>query len=143
MNKVQIGQTVSVHYKGTFDDETEFDNSRSRNQELSFQVGAGQMISGFDAALPDMLVGEVKKIRLEPSEAYGEINPNAIQTYPRSEFPENFEFHVGGMVTGESSQGQKIPGKIREVGEDSVTLDFNHLLAGKALNFEIELMSIQ
>lgn len=143
MNKVQNGQTVSVHYRGTLDDGTEFDSSHVREEALSFQVGAGQMIAGFDSALSGMIVGETKKIRLEPNEAYGEVNPAAIQTFPRTTFPENFEFELGGQVSGHNQSGQVVNGKISEIGDESVTLDFNHVMAGKALNFEIELMSIQ
>jgi len=142
MDKVQDGQTVSIHYRGTFDDGTEFDSSHTRNQELTFQVGAGQMIAGFDAALPGMSVNEVKKIRLEPNEAYGEINSNAIQEVPRTTFPEDFEFMEGVQVSGRTEQGQQMFGKIKAFGDEFVTVDFNHPMAGKSLNFEIELMSI-
>tara|TARA_Y100000310_G_scaffold71164_1_gene67001 strand:+ start:182 stop:658 length:477 start_codon:yes stop_codon:yes gene_type:complete len=143
MDKVQNGQTVSVHYRGTFDDGTEFDSSHTREQELSFQVGAGQMISGFDSALSGMTVGETKKIRLEATEAYGEINLNAIQEVSRTAFPEDFEFVTGVQVSGQTDQGQPVTGQIREFGDETVTVDFNHPMAGKPLNFEIELMSIQ
>ena len=101
------------------------------------------MIAGFDAALPGMLVGETKKIRLEPVKAYGEINVSAIQEVTRTSFPENFEFVEGMQVSGQNQHGQKVTGKIRELGDKTVTMDFNHPMAGKTLNFEIELMSIK
>ena len=90
MTTVENGATVSIHYVGTFEDGTEFDSSHSRNQPLQFQVGSGQMISGFDAALPGMEIGEKKNITLAPDEAYGPHNPQAIQVFPKNVFPPEF-----------------------------------------------------
>ena len=90
MSEVKTGQTVNVHYVGTFDDGTEFDSSRARGETIAFQVGSGQMISGFDLAVADMSVGETKTIRLEPAEAYGDKREDLVQTFPQSIFPEGF-----------------------------------------------------
>jgi len=141
-SKVKDGNTVSVHYVGTLDDGTEFDNSRHREEALSVKVGSGQLISGFDAALTGMKIGEVKNVQLAPEEAYGDVVTEAYQTVPHVAFPENFEFKVGGMVQGQDSAGQAMAARIDSVGDESVVLDFNHPLAGKTLNFEIELLSI-
>ena len=140
--QVENGNTVSVHYRGTLNDGTEFDSSHSRGEPLSFQVGAGQMISGFDAALPGMAVGETKSITLTPDQAYGESNPEAITDVPKTSFPPDFNFQVDAMVQGQNDMGQPVVGTINEVKENDVTIDFNHPMAGKDLNFEIELVSI-
>ena len=140
--QVENGNTVSVHYRGTLNDGTEFDSSHSRGEPLSFQVGAGQMISGFDAALPGMAVGETKNITLTPDQAYGESNPEAITDVPKTSFPPGFSFQVDSMVQGQNDMGQPVVGTINEVKENDVTIDFNHPMAGKDLNFEIELVSI-
>ena len=66
-----VGKTCRTHYKGTFNDGTQFDSSYDRGEPLEFVCGAGQMIQGFDAAVADMEVGEVKEIHLMPEEAYG------------------------------------------------------------------------
>ena len=142
MLQVENGNTVSVHYRGTLNDGTEFDSSHSRGEPLSFQVGAGQMISGFDAALPGMAVGETKNITLSPDQAYGESNPEAITDVPKASFPPGFNFQVDAMVQGQNEMGQPLVGTINEVKENDVTIDFNHPMAGKDLNFEIELVSI-
>ena len=140
--QVENGNTVSVHYRGTLNDGTEFDSSHSRGEPLTFQVGAGQMINGFDAALPGMTVGETKNITLTPDQAYGESNPEAITDVPKTAFPEGFNFQVDAMVQGQNEMGQPLVGTINEVKENDVTIDFNHPMAGKDLNFEIELVSI-
>ncbi len=140
--QVENGNTVSVHYRGTLNDGTEFDSSHSRGEPLTFQVGAGQMINGFDAALPGMAVGEIKNITLTPDQAYGESNPEAITDVPKTAFPEGFNFQVDAMVQGQNDMGQPVVGTINEVKENDVTIDFNHPMAGKDLNFEIELVSI-
>jgi peptidylprolyl isomerase len=143
MSKVESGQTVSVHYVGTLDDGTEFDSSRNRGEALTFQVGSGQLIAGFDAALPGMVVGEVKKVALASSDAYGDVNPEAFQRTSRSAFPGEYVFNVGEGVQGTNQEGQPVSARIHALSEDEVTLDFNHPLAGKNLNFEIELVDIQ
>ena len=142
MLQVENGNTVSVHYRGTLNDGTEFDSSHSRGEPITFQVGAGQMISGFDAALPGMEIGETKSITLAPEHAYGDVNPEAVTEIPKTSFPEDFQFLVNSMVQGQSPSGQPMVGTINEVKDESVTIDFNHPMAGKDLNFEIQLVSI-
>ena len=141
-NKVADGQMVSLHYIGTLDDGTEFDNSRKREEVMSVEVGSGDLIPGFDKALSGMTVGEVKNFKLSPGEAYGEVISEAYQTVPQTSFPSGFELEVGKPVLGRGPSGQPIPAKIDSVGDDSVVLNFNHPLAGKTLNFEVELLSI-
>ena len=140
--QVENGNTVSVHYRGTLNDGTEFDSSHSRNEALTFQVGAGQMISGFDSAVVGMAVGETKNISLSPENAYGETIPEAITDVPKTAFPEGYNFQVDEMVHGQNDLGQPVVGRIHEVKDQEVTIDFNHPMAGKDLNFEIELVSI-
>tara|TARA_R110002110_G_scaffold13376_1_gene64054 strand:- start:2213 stop:2713 length:501 start_codon:yes stop_codon:yes gene_type:complete len=139
---VKKGQTVSVHYVGTLDDGTEFDNSRARGDVISFEVGSGQLIPGFDNALPGMTVGETKNVAVTAADAYGDVNPQAVETVPKTVFPPDMPLEVGGMVQGRAPTGQPVVARINAVEEDSVTLDMNHPLAGKNLNFEIELVSI-
>jgi len=142
MSKVEKGQIVKVHYTGTFDDGSEFDSSHSRNQPLTFEVGSGQMIPGFDAALPGMEVGEKKSIHLDPAEAYGPSNPAAVQVVPKNVFPPDFKPIVDATVAGQNQEGQQLMAKILSFDMHTITLDLNHPMAGKSLNFEIELLEI-
>ena len=130
-------KTLNVHYVGTFDDGTEFDNSRSRGAALQVEVGTGQLIPGFEQACSEMEVGETKKIRIRPEEGYGPTNPTLVQEVGKEAFPEDFEFTVGEYVSGQGENGQPVTGQIVNVEDTKVTLDFNHPMAGKNLNFEI------
>ena len=142
MTKVESGNTVSVHYCGTLNDGTEFDSSYNRGEPITFEVGAGQMISGFDSAVVGMAVGEEKNINIAAAQAYGVRNEEHVQDVPITSFPQDYEFVEGTMVQGQQPNGQTFLAKI--VGRDThtVKLDFNHPLAGQDLNFKIELMNI-
>lgn len=140
--QVKNGSTVSVHYRGTLGDGTEFDNSRVRGEALNFQVGSGQMIRGFNDALVGMSIGQTKSVTLSPAEAYGPRHPEATQVVPRTAFGPDFEFIVGGTIQGNGPNGPFLA-KIHEVAESEVTLDMNHPLAGEELKFEIELVGVE
>ena len=139
--KAENGQRVSVHYRGTLIDGTEFDNSRTRGETLNFDLGSGTMIAGFEEAIKGLNVGDTRVVSLSPEEAYGPINPEAFRPAPKSAFGPDFEFVVGEVVQGNGPQGTFLA-KISEILEDEVILNLNHPLAGEQLTFEIELMDI-
>ena len=139
---VENGNTVSVHYRGTLEDGIEFDNSYNREVPLEFQVGEGRVIGGFETAHEGMQVGEVKSVSIEPDDAYGPIDEQAVATVPRTQFPEDMEFTVGGTVQAQNDTGT-FRGVISSFTDEEAIIDFNHPLAGKTLNFEIELVDIQ
>ena len=140
--QVKNGNTVSVHYKGTLNDGTVFDVSRPRGDTLDFTIGSGKMIRGFNDAVVGMSTGETKNITLSPEQAYGSHNPEATQLVPKQAFGEDFVFELGGMIQGNGPQGTFLA-KVQEVQEENVILDMNHPLAGQALSFEIELVSVE
>tara|TARA_R100000655_G_scaffold96964_1_gene139679 strand:- start:313 stop:744 length:432 start_codon:yes stop_codon:yes gene_type:complete len=142
MSTVENGNTVSVHYRGTFDDGTQFDSSYDRGEPITFTVGSGQMISGFDSSMPGMTVGETKSISLAPENAYGPRVDEAVQTVPLTAFAEDAQFVVGATIQGQSPDGQPFMAKIESCDDTNVVLDFNHPMAGKTLNFDIELINI-
>jgi len=142
MSTTKNGDTISVHYTGTLDDGTEFDSSHTRGETLTFQVGVGQMIPGFDAGVVGMTVGETKTINIPATEAYGERVTEAVQQIPKTSFPENFQFIVGQQVQGTGPNGENVTATVLTESDNEVTLDFNHPLAGKNLNFEVELVEI-
>ncbi len=142
-NTVQSGQTVNVHYRGTLDDGSEFDNSRERGEAMQVEVGSGHLIAGFDAALLGMTVGEVKNIHLGAEDAYGSTDPEAVQEISKTLFPAGFVFKSGELVQGQAPTGQPLMATILEEKDNTVVLDFNHPMAGKDLNFEIELLKIE
>jgi peptidylprolyl isomerase len=136
------GDTVSVQYTGTLEDGTKFDSSYDRGEPLTFTLGGGQMISGFENAILGMKVGEVKTVTLPPEEAYGEYSTDLIVTLNRSQFPEGMTLNVGQRIQLQNKAGQYFTAIIVEIGTSTVTVDANHELVGKTLIFEIELVSI-
>lgn len=141
--EVTNGNTVSFHYVGTLDDGTEFDNSYDRGEPMTDVIGEGKLISGFENALIGMKQNEKKTIVIEAKDGYGEHNPGAIQRAPLTSFPEGFTPIVGNVVHGQGEGEQVFTAVIIEAAEETVTLDFNHPLAGKNLNFNIEVVSIE
>ena len=141
MSTAQNGSTVSIHYTGNLSDGTEFDSSRDR-EPLTFQVGGGKVIPGFNDNVIGMEVGETKTFTIPHTEAYGPSNEDAIQDIPKTQFPEDFEVKVGQMIAGQGANGHAFTAKILSEGTDSIKLDFNHPLAGEDLTFEVELVSI-
>jgi peptidylprolyl isomerase len=135
------GDNVSVHYTGSLEDGTIFDSSVGKNP-LTFTIGAGKVITGFEDAVRGMKVGEVKTVTLTPDQAYGEINPDLIFTLEISKFPEDVVIELGAKIQIQDNSGQVYIATIIGIGLTTVTLDANHELAGKTLIFEIELVSI-
>ena len=137
------GKKVKVHYTGTLDDGTKFDSSIDRGEPLEFVCMAGQMIPGFDKAVESMNVGDTITVHLEPSEAYGERSEEAIQTIPLANIPGAEDLPVGETVFLQGPKGQPFPAKVAAMDDTTVTFDMNHELAGKPLNFEIELLEAE
>ena len=138
-----IGKTCRTHYRGTFNDGTQFDSSYDRGEPLEFVCGAGMMIKGFDAALADMDVGQVVDIHLTPAEAYGEVDPAAIFTVETARLPGAEELTVGQRVYLQDQYGRPIPVAVAAKDEKTITFDANHEMAGKELNFRIELVEVK
>jgi len=130
-----------VHYRGTFENGDEFDNSRLRGKTLDFEVGSPNLIKGFNEAVVGMTAGETKTFTLTPEQGYGEVNGEAFQNVPKVQFDENFVFTVGAAVMGQGPRGP-FRATIHEIHDSYVVLDFNHPLAGKNITFEIELVSV-
>lgn len=133
------GDTVKVHYKGTLDDGSVFDSSEGR-EPIEFEVGAGQVIPGFEEAVSGLEPGESKTVTIPAAEAYGEHNEQGVTKIPVDKFPEKPE--VGYMVELSAPDGSRRPATITEVDEEFATLDLNHPLAGKDLTFEIQLVEV-
>ncbi|MCK4521880.1 MAG: peptidylprolyl isomerase [Nanoarchaeota archaeon] len=138
---IKKGDKVKVEYTGTLDDGTVFDTSEGK-QPLEFEAGAGQLIKGFDEAIMGMEKGEEKEIKLTPEKAYGDHNPELIKKIPRDKIPvpEGKEIKPGMMLALGTPDGKQIPAKITEVTDKEITIDLNHPLAGKNLNFKVKVI---
>ena len=138
-----VGKTCRTHYRGTFNDGTQFDSSYDRGEPLEFVCGAGQMIRGFDAAVADMEVGQVVDVHLMPEEAYGMPDPNAVFSVEITQLPGSEELKEGQQVYLTNQYGQPFPVKVTAKDEKMITFDANHEMAGQELNFRIELVEVK
>ena len=141
MAEVKNGDKVKVHYTGKLANGEEFDSSIGR-EPLEFTVGAGQMIKGFDAAMPGMKTGDKKTVNIAAAEGYGEVSEEAIIEFPKENIPAEMKLEPGMSLQLTNQEGQPVPVVVKEVQEDVVLLDANHFLAGEALVFDIELVEI-
>ena len=138
-----VGKTCRTHYIGTFNDGTKFDSSYDRGEPLEFVCGAGMMIYGFDKAVANMNVGETLDVHLMPEEAYGEADPTAIFTVEIAELPGSEDLTVDQKVYLQDMYGRPFPVKVVGKTDTTITLDANHEMAGKELNFKIELVEVK
>lgn len=138
-----VGKTCRTHYRGTFNDGTQFDSSYDRGEPLEFVCGAGMMIKGFDKAVANMEVGEKVDVHLMPEEAYGQRDEEAVVTLEIAELPGSEELVVGQQVYLQDPYGRPFPVKVVAKDDTNITLDANHEMAGKELNFTIELVEVK
>ncbi|MBW2983519.1 peptidylprolyl isomerase [Candidatus Woesearchaeota archaeon] len=138
---VKNGDKVKVNYKGTLDDGTVFDTSEGK-APIEFEVGAKKVIPGFENAILGMNKGDEKKIKLKPEEAYGILRPELVKKIPRTVLPKDQEPKPGMMMLMKTKEGVQIPARIKEVTDKDITIDLNHPLAGKTLNFKIKVIDI-
>ncbi len=152
--KAETGNTVKVDYLGTTDGKV-FDTSMKAEAEksgiyndqrtyepLEFELGAGQMIKGFDNAVLGMKIGEEKTVDIPPEDAYGNPNPNQIKEVPNAALSDSGVKPEVGQRLQAMTQTGPIRGVVVKVSENKTTVDFNHELAGKTLTFKIILREI-
>ena len=142
MTEVKTGNKVKVHYTGTFDDGEVFDSSRQAEQPFEFEVGSGQVIPGFDTAVVGMKAGDTKQIRLTEEEAYGPYNNDMVFDANPSQFEEGLQPQVGQQFQTQMQDGTPLLLTVKEVKDEKITLDANHPMAGKALNFDLEVVDV-
>ncbi len=138
-----VGKVCKTHYRGTFNDGTVFDSSYDRGEPLEFVCGVGMMIRGYDEAVAKMAVGESIDIHLTPDQAYGYPDPRAIFTVELAQLPGAEEANVGEKVVLYTNAGQPMQVTVAAKDETTITFDGNSEMAGKELNFHIELVEVQ
>lgn len=136
---IQIGSTVNVHYTGKLKSGEVFDSSEGRDP-LSFTIGTGQIIPGFENAIIGKNVGDKVTIEIDPKEAYGEYREDLLVKVENEQLPGPVEV---GQVLQADNGGQPVNVTVKEVNEDHVIIDGNHPLSGKDLIFDIEVVSFQ
>ncbi len=137
----EIGETVLVHCVGTLDDGAVFQNSRLAGEPLSVKLGSGMLLPRIEAALCDMFPGEYRSIRLTPDQAYGIYDAGLVQSVPAHLIADSEHLPRGGYIELKTKMGM-LRAKVVSADADQVVLDFNHELAGSAVTFDIDLVSI-
>ncbi|MBI4145278.1 peptidylprolyl isomerase [Candidatus Woesearchaeota archaeon] len=135
------GDTVKVEYTGTLDNGAQFDTSVGK-EPITFKLGSGEVIPGFENALEGMSVGQEKTVDIVPEQAYGPHHAQLVQEVPKDKFPPNVELKKGIIITLKAPTGQTLMAKVADLKGEKVTLDLNHPLAGQTLHFKVKLVGI-
>lgn len=140
--QISENSVVNIHYELKDDQGNVLDSSKD-SQPLSYLHGAGNIIPGLEKALDGKTEEDSFQVRLEPTEAYGEVMPELIQTLPKSAFQgvENVEVGMNFEAQGPNGQVQRV--QVKDVQDGEVTIDANHPLAGVPLNFDIDVVDVR
>ncbi len=137
---IEANQIVSIEYE-VRDGETVVD-SNVGGAPLVFMFGKGQIIPGLENGLVNMAIGEKGEVTVEPKDAYGELNPDAMQEVPKDQFA-GIDLEEGMTLYGQGEDGGTVQVIVKEIGEESVIIDFNHPLAGKTLIFSVTVNNVR
>lgn len=139
--KAELGDNVKVHYVGKLSNGEIFDQSK-QEEPLGFEIGKGQLIQGFEQAVIGMEAGETKTEQVPYDFAYGERRDDLVLELEKSKLPEHLNPEEGDQLEIKQDEGNNIPVVVKQITEDSLTIDANHPLAGQDLTFELELVEI-
>jgi FKBP-type peptidyl-prolyl cis-trans isomerase SlyD len=138
---VKDGEVVSLQYTLSGEDGKTIESNKGK-EPLKYVQGKHQMIPGLERELAGMKVGQEKHVKVKPEDAYGPVDPRAIQEFPKEKIPPEGQ-KVGAVLTARGPQGQVIPVRVKEVKEKTVVLDMNHPMAGKTLVFDVKILDVQ
>jgi peptidylprolyl isomerase len=138
---VKTGDSVRIHYKGSLEDGTVFDESHG-SDPFEFTVGGGMVIPGFDKGVIGMNEGEVKTVAIQPEDGYGDYEAANVLMVERSQVPDEITPEIGMGLQLHSNDGRTLDVVISNIAGDKIQLDGNHPLAGKVLTFEITLLAV-
>lgn len=145
---VEDNVVVTMNYSLSIDGEVVDSSEGEDNDPIIFLQGAGQIISGLEKSIYGLKVGDKKSVTVDPNDGYGEVDPESIVEVPKDEFPKDFPLELGVEITvnadDEDEEGEEeMEATIVAVNESTVTLDFNHPLAGKTLKFDVHIIDIR
>ncbi|MEK6895758.1 MAG: peptidylprolyl isomerase [Nanoarchaeota archaeon] len=139
------GDTITLNYEGRFEDGTIFDSSKhgDHSHPLTFVIGEGQVIPGFDKAVEGMKIEQEKEFKILPEDGYGYYNKDLIKEIPRNVLPEDQIPEKGMTIVMSTPDGQQIPAVITDVNDKNIVINLNHPLAGKKLIFKVKVIKIE
>ena len=138
---IESGKVVTIDYTLNLDDGATVDSSVGR-KPLVYKQGGEQLLPALEKALAGLEVAETKRVTLTPAEGYGEVDPGAFRPVGLSAIP-NAGRKVGAILTARGGDGREREVRVHEVLKDKVILDFNHVLAGRNLNFVVKILAIE
>jgi peptidylprolyl isomerase len=141
MTQAKNGDVVALHYTGRLSDGTIFDTSEG-GTPLSFTLGSGQVIPGFEEATLGMEEGDFKTVTIPEEKAYGSYDAEKVINFPADRIPQDIQPEVGMQLRLQGQDGQPVIVRVTEITEEHVRLDANPPLAGKELTFDLELVTI-
>lgn len=141
-DSVQHDSAVLVHFTLKLADGSTAESTRNNGKPALFSLGDGSLSSGLEAQLIGLKVGDKKAFSLTADDAFGSISPDLIQYFSRRDFTEAGEPEIGAIMLFSGMDGNEMPGVIREISGDSITVDFNHPLAGQTIHFDVEVLEI-
>ena len=136
-----MNDKVKVHYSGTLSDGTVFDSSLER-EPFEFTIGQGMVIPGFEKGIIGMSEGDSRMVSITSDDAYGPYRDDLVGVIDKSRKPENIDLEIGMVLQMRSPEGSVTNVTVKDIGDEGITLDLNHPLAGKDLVFEIKLMEV-
>jgi len=139
---IEPNKVVTMNFKLT-DDEGNILDSTEKGGPFSYLTGKKMILPKLEDAVGNMIIGTKKNVRLEAADAYGNYNDEIVQVVGKENFPEDFDLKVGLSYVASNPDGVQMPFVITEIEGDSVTIDFNHPLAGKNLSFDVELLDVR
>ncbi|MFA7096029.1 MAG: FKBP-type peptidyl-prolyl cis-trans isomerase [Gammaproteobacteria bacterium] len=138
---IGYGSSVVMHYSLKLEDGTVVDTSKG-GEPLRFTMGDGTLIEGLEMALFGLKAGERQNLRITPADAFGFWDEERVHLMDRTEFPDDMMLESGAIIEFETPSGDQIPGAVLEVLEDAVRVDFNHPLAGRDIDFDVEILEV-
>ncbi|AIN60285.1 FKBP-type peptidyl-prolyl cis-trans isomerase SlpA [Pseudomonas sp. TE6288] len=143
MTETRIGQNteVTLHFALHLENGDTVDSTFDK-APATFKVGDGNLLPGFENALFGFKAGDQRKLSIAPENAFGQHNPQNVQVMPRSQF-EGMELSEGLLVIFNDAANTELPGVVKAFDDNQVTIDFNHPLAGKTLNFEVQILDVK
>ncbi len=141
LDKVAKDLVISMDYELSVEGEV-VDYSEA-DDPIEFIQGYENIIPGLEKAIEGLSLGDSKEVLVKAAEAYGEYDPEGFVEVPKSEFPEDIPLEVGLEISVTNDDGEEMAAFIEEVSLETITLNFNHPLAGKDLNFKIKIVGIR
>ena len=144
MSKVLIGADtrVTLHFSLKFDDGLVVDSTFDKDP-ATFVIGDGSLLNGFEKKLYGMSAGEQCSYTVLPEQGFGQPNANNIQTFPRKDFADDMELSEGLMISFADASQSELPGVVKSFDAENVVVDFNHPLAGRDIQFDVDIINVE